>query len=192
MSLSYGFYETAGKNLGSTYKVAASPCQFSKESEVDDATFSVKVKRTGYQCISGAKKIYCVYLNKESYIHWYIILHHEAEGTTYPFLTIEISSSGKDCVNITPKMNILEQEKINTKWKLSDIEIKLDTLCEIADKIVTEMGDYNVLTSNCQHFCNNLLLKLGVIDKPFSTSVGPDISKNDLTHKKYNMVNMTL
>ena len=178
MSLNYGFYKTTGKSLGSTYKVASSPCQFSKESEVDDATFSVKVKQTGYQHISGAKKIYRVYLNKESYIHWYIILHHEEEGTTYPFLTIEISSSGKDCVKIIPVMKILKQEEVNNEWKLpDDIEIKLDTLCEIADKIVTEMGDYNVLTSNCQHFCNNLLLTLRVIDKPFSTTAGPDVSK---------------
>ena len=131
-----------------------------------------------------------MYLNKDDF-HWRIILHNEEEGTTYLFLTIEISTT-KDFDKIIPVMNVLEKVKVNTKWIISEIEIKLDTLCEIADKIVTKMGDYNVLTSNCQIFCNNLLLKLELIDKPFSTSVGPDISKNYLTHNKYNMVNMTL
>ena len=175
MSFSHGFYNTAGKNLGSTYKVISSPCQFSDESEIDDAPFSVKIKRSDYRCISGAKKTYHVYLNKDNF-HWYIILHNEDEGTTYPFLTIEINTT-KNCDKIIPVMNTLQPEKINKKWKISDIEIKLDTLCEIADSIVTEMGEYNVLTSNCQMFCNNLLLKLKLIDEPFTTSAGPEITK---------------
>ena len=33
-------------------------------------------------------------------------------------------------------------------------------LCELADGVVEEMGTYDLVESNCQHFCNNLLKKL--------------------------------
>lgn len=175
MSSSYEFYKTAGKILGPTYNYASSSCRTLQENENDDAPFSVKVKRSQYRCISGSKKRYHVYLNKDNF-HWYIILHHEDEGTTYPFLTIEITTT-KYCVKLIPVMRELPQEDINTKWEVFDIEIKLDTLCEIADKIVVEMGEYNLFTNDCQTFCNDLLLDLKLIDVPFSTSFGPDKSK---------------
>ena len=59
-------------------------------------------------------------------------------------------------------MNILEWEKVNTKWELSDIEIKLDTLCEIDDGIVTKMESttWSQVTAKCFviTFCLNLNL----------------------------------
>ena len=175
MSSSHGFYKTAGKILGPTYNYVSSPCRNLQECENDDAAFSVKVKRSQYRCISGSKKMYRVYLNKDER-HWYIILHHEEEGSTYPFLTIEIVTT-KKCVKIIPVMKELQLTEINTEWKIFDIEIKLDTLCEIADKVVAEMGKYNLFTNDCQIFCNDLLLDLHLIDKPFSTSFGPNKSK---------------
>ena len=175
MSSSHGFYKTAGKILGPPLNTVSSSCRNLQQYENDDAAFSVKVKRSKYECISGSKKMYRVYLNKDIF-HWNIILHHEEEGSTYPFLTIEIYTT-KEYGKIIPVMKELQQNEINTEWEIFDIEIKLDTLCEIADKVVAKMGEYNLFTNDCQIFCNDLLLDLHLIDKPFSTSFGPDISK---------------
>jgi hypothetical protein len=46
----------------------------------------------------------------------------------------------------------------------------LHDLCQIADKVVEEMKSYNLVTSNCQHFCNNLLRKIG--KKTYPMTVG--------------------
>lgn len=176
MSSTHGFYKTVGKILGPTYNYASSSRRNLQEHENDDAPFLDKVKRSKYECISGSKKKYRVYLNKDKYHHWFIILHLEEEGTTYPFLTIEINTV-KDCVKLIPVMKELPQEAINTKWEVFKIEIKLDTLCKIADDIVAEMGKYNLFTNDCQTFCNDLLLDLKLIKKPFATPFGPDKSK---------------
>ena len=64
MSSSYGFYKKTSKNLGSTYKVVASPWKSLEGSEIDDTPFMVLVKRSEYQCISGTKKsIVCTLIN---------------------------------------------------------------------------------------------------------------------------------
>ena len=168
-------YKTSGKILGPAYNYVSSLDKSLQESEINDLPFRDKVKGTKYQCILGAKKKYHVYLNEEKF-HRYIVLHHEEEGTTYPFLTIEINTT-KDCVKIIPVMRELQLEEIKIKWEISDIEIKLDILCETADKIVSDMGKYNVFTSDCQTFCNDLLIKLGLIEKPFPTLFGPDVSQ---------------
>ena len=175
MSSSYGFYKTTGKILGPTSNLISLSSKSFQKFENEDAFFSVKVKRSEYRCISGAKKKYQVYLNKDNF-HWYIILHHEEEGTTYPFLTVEITAD--DSAKIYPVMRELQLDRINTEWKIIEIEIILDNLCETADEIVSEMGKYNLFTKDCQTFCNHLLLGLKLIDKPFPTSFGPDLCQS--------------
>ena len=169
------FYKTSGKILGPTYNYVSSPDKSLQESEINDCSFSVKVKETKYQCISGAKMKYHVYLSEEKF-HRYIVLHHVDEGTTYPFLTIEITTT-KDCVKIIRVMRELQLEEIKIKWEIPDNDIKLDILCETADKIVSDMGKYNLFTSDCQTFCNDLLIKLDLIKEPFPTLFGPDVSQ---------------
>ena len=46
----------------------------------------------------------------------------------------------------------------------------LHDLCQIADQVVEDMKSYNLVTSNCQHFCNNLLRKTG--KRNFRITVG--------------------
>ena len=48
-------------------------------------------------------------------------------------------------------------------------------LCETAEAIQIGMGKYNLLTNNCQHFCNNVLEKLELPTTP--TTVGPTTTK---------------
>ena len=87
-------------------------------------------------------------------------------------------------------MNILEWEKVNTKWELSDIEIKLDTLCEIDDGIVTKMESTRCsqVTAKCfvTTFCLNLLIN------HFLHHFFQIYQTVDFNHRKHNMLNMTL
>ena len=152
MSFGSGLSEKAGY-VACTVASASMPAL----SENDDAPFSDKVKRSPYKYILGVRRKYRVYLNKDSY-HWYIMLHHEEEGSTYPFLTIEINTD--NCVKIIPVMKELQREEVNTNHENFDIEITLNTICQTADKVVAEMKEYNLITSNCQLFCKKLLEKL--------------------------------
>ena len=42
----------------------------------------------------------------------------------------------------------------------------------MADKVVDDMGRYSLFSNNCQHFCNNLLSRLGL--ETFPPTVGPE------------------
>lgn len=55
--------------------------------------------------------------------------------------------------------------------KLATRETTLMELCKKAERVRRGMGQYNVLKKNCQHFCNNVLQKLGLPTTP--TTVGP-------------------
>ena len=56
--------------------------------------------------------------------------------------------------------------------RVSTQSMTLLGLCRIAERVRLGMGEYNVLTNNCQHFCNNVLKELGL--PPHPTTVGPD------------------
>ena len=55
--------------------------------------------------------------------------------------------------------------------KIHTRKTTLMELCKTAERVRLGMGDYNLLTNNCQHFCNNVLKELGLPTK--QTTVGP-------------------
>ena len=63
------------------------------------------------------------------------------------------------------KMSGTKLEKVGT------LTTTINKLCAIAEATRVGMGKYNFLANNCQHFCNNVLKKLGLPTKP--TTVGP-------------------
>lgn len=106
-----------------------------------------------------------------SQLHWLLLIN--MKGATMPYLSIEITTSNlKDLI---PTMRTFSNEDIKTRFSKHMDEKswkgKLGTLCNKADSVIKEMEEYNLLTSNCQHFCNNLLKKLGL--DVFPTTVGP-------------------
>ena len=54
--------------------------------------------------------------------------------------------------------------------KVSPMTTTIMKLCETAEAVRVGMGNYNLITNNCQHFCNNVLKKLGLPTTP--TTVG--------------------
>lgn len=50
-------------------------------------------------------------------------------------------------------------------------ETTIKEICEIADEVRRGMGRFNMLDNNCQHFCNNVLQRLGLQTE--RTTIGP-------------------
>ena len=59
--------------------------------------------------------------------------------------------------------------------KVGTMKTTIMKLCETAEAIRVGMGKFNLFTNNCQHFCNNVLEKLGLPTTP--TTVGPTTTK---------------
>ena len=111
-------------------------------------------------------------------LHWYVLI--QMVDSTLPFLTIEITTS--NLTNLIPTMRIIDLDKAGGCWSRPPTEVgiysgTLQKLCEFADAVVTEMGGYNLLVNNCQHFCNNLLQKLNL--RTFKTTIGPQTTLGD-------------
>ena len=92
-------------------------------------------------------------------LHWLLLVKMKGAAPIIPYISIEITTL--NLKNVIPTMRTFVAGDIeaefsgqmdNTLWNG-----KLQTLCQEADKVAKEMVEYNLLTNNCQHFCNNLL-----------------------------------
>ena len=147
-----------------------------------------ETRKSFVQQVSSANSTYASMLpSKLSYefklvhgkkcFHWFFLL--KIKDSQLPYITLEIQTS--DLHDLIPTVQNIENGAISiteafshsNTTVLTDLDVydgRLQDLCEIADEVVEAMKEYNVVSSNCQHFCNNVLNKLG--RKIFSTTVG--------------------
>lgn len=110
-----------------------------------------------------------------------------------------------DVSDLIPTVRSIGEETGNVKTSQSDHELleytvaltpqasisdigpykgSLHNLCNLADEVVQDMKMYNLVSSNCQHFCNNLLRRLG--KKSYRTTVGHEVTQcKDMTFDYY-------
>lgn len=103
-------------------------------------------------------------------LHWFLLV--KMFRSKLPYLTIEISTT--DLCNLIPTVRSTSKgtDSENSAPHVEDSHMatcitdvgtykgSLHDLCTLADKVVEDMKSYNLVTSNCQHFCNNLLRKI--------------------------------
>ena len=132
-----------------------------------------------YRPIANVQSIvYDVYLNNAKY-HWFIMVKAKLDAESdFPFLTFEITTP--DMKAIVPVMQIIDLKEIAGSIKVGEYHGSLQSLCNTADSIVRTMKHYDLLSNNCQHFCNNMLKMLNL--RTFETTVGPEstVAKIDL------------
>lgn len=102
-------------------------------------------------------------------LHWFLLVKMFRSKLSY--LTLEISTTDLcDLIPILRSVSSENNENSKSQDLVEDPMCITDTgtykgtlydLCQVADKVVEEMKSYNLVTSNCQHFCNNLLRKIG-------------------------------
>ena len=104
-------------------------------------------------------------------LHWYILL--KIQNSKLPYLTIEITTTNMS--DLVPTIRTLELQQ--SPEHVGVYEKTLRSFCLVADGVVTQMGNYNLTRNNCQHFCNNLLTKLG--HQTYPTTIGPETTLTD-------------
>lgn len=115
-------------------------------------------------------------------LHWFLMI--KGEQPDQPFVTIEIKSEkGHDVTPTIRKVIIVNalDDSLPKPEKVGYYETDktLLDLCAHADDVVRGMmveGGYNLVTRNCQHFCNELLVRLGL--KKYQPTVPESASKN--------------
>ena len=161
-------------SLASTFLTVASSGSFAVYSSTggclsgDD--FVKMVKQTPYSDRVDTPSIYEVHIQRAQ-LHWLLLV--KRKRSTLPLISFEVITP--DLRNLITMMREFPQDRHGIE-KVGDYQGTLLSLCEIADKVVHKMGNYRLLTNNCQHFCNNLLQEMGF--KTFKTTFGPIISIN--------------
>lgn len=127
--------------------------------------FMDMAKKTPYKDVLTVNTTHEVYIMKAR-LHRFLLV--KMKGSSYPWITFEINTP--NLTDLTTLMQEIEDLPLNNE-KVGDYEGKLLTVCVIADSVVERMENYHLFSNNCQHFCNNLLLELGL--QTYETTVGP-------------------
>ena len=93
-------------------------------------------------------------------LHWYLLVK-KANSMRLPFITLEIRTN-----NLISLVPWLDTHSYTTLSSISATYVgtyvgTLHSLVQMADDVVTEMRNYDLLTSNCQVFCNKMLKRMG-------------------------------
>lgn len=171
----FGSLDAAGKSVGSIGCASTSSPGSSSSGGFQKygKSFVEMVKGSAYKHLICAPSSYEVRIVHPASAHWFILV--KMKGSELPYLTFEITtSSGSDLLQTTRA--IVDDE---SSEEVGVYNGDLNGLCQMADEVVKEMVEYNVFTSNCQHFVNNLLRKMGMSTYP--PTIGPEThSKEDI------------
>ena len=124
------------------------------------------VKETPYKDVLTVNATYEVYIIKKAQLHRLLLV--KLKGSLYPWITFEINTP-----NLTDLTTVM-QEKEDLPWNSENVGNYVGNLlgiCAIADSVIKRMENYRLFSSNCQHFCNNLLIELGL--ETYETTIGP-------------------
>jgi hypothetical protein len=133
------------------------------------------VKETEYEDVLSVNATHMVFIMKAQ-LHRLLLV--KMKDSSYPWITFEVNTP--NLTNLTTVMQKTKDLPCNSE-KVGSYEGSLLKVCEIADSVVERMEKYCLFSNNCQHFCNNLLLKLGL--KTYKTTVGPRTTlEPDTTH----------
>lgn len=116
--------------------------------------------------VKGAYEVKLVHLESA---HWYLLVRTKDPDSTAPFVSLEVRTTDlSDLVQFTRE---IDSVKPGVSSDVGAYEGTLLSLCELADRVVKEMDSYDLLTSNCQTFCNKVLKMMGKREFPASTNI---------------------
>ena len=115
---------------------------------------------------------YEIYINRTGY-HWYLLIRLESSRS--PFATLEITTTNAMQI-LLAFVRTLEDDAGKEYIKTEMTTMK--ELCDVADDVKKKMGSYHLYSSNCQHFCNNILKWLNYEIR--STTIGPTTTLREI------------
>lgn len=116
-----------------------------------DTTFSELINNSQYKPLKDVEVTYEVYID-DTQLHWCLLI--KMKGSDLPFLSLEASTPDFSSLRHEMFLHDKYEEKIKSCGK---IDGKLSDILNVADDVIIKMGKYSVFSSNCQHFCNNVL-----------------------------------
>lgn len=108
------------------------------------------------------KLYYKVYVHSRFVDHHCLVLVDKSRFCEH--VTIELSvvdTVDGESYQVVPKAQLYTGRSEDLTYK-GEVYASLEYLCEVAYRVLIDMGSYNLAFNNCQHYCNKLLKKLGL------------------------------
>ena len=111
----------------------------------------------------GRYDVYLITNGGNTSLHWTLLVRMRGLRINLPYLSIEINTD----VGMKEMIPIMRQfEELptiaNAKLKGSVTDRSIKELCNMADTVRSEMGSYDITSSNCQDFCNKVLKRMNL------------------------------
>lgn len=135
--------------------------------------FKNMIKQSQYKPMAGVSTTIKIYLYRKNF-HWSLGAKIVMEGAEFDFyVTIELTTSNtSDLISCMREIECKSDYGQGMEY-VGEYKGTLNGLCTAADDVVKVMGQYRLFSSNCQHFCNNLLLRIG-LKHDYRTTIGPE------------------
>ena len=141
------------------------------QAEDSSVTFSKLMENTKYRDLMDCSGSYEIYINRKG-LHWYLLI--QLENSRFQFVTLEITTS--DMKILLACVCTLDDDAGKEYIKTEMTTMK--ELCDVADDVKKKMGSYHLYSSNCQHFCNNILKWLNY--PIYNTTIGPNTTLREI------------
>ena len=105
---------------------------------------------------------YKVYVHSPFVCHHYLVLVDKKDYREH--VTIELSiadTTDGESLQVTPKAQLYSGGLEGLHYK-GQVCTSLEHFCEVAYRVLLDMGSYNLAFNNCQHFCDKVLKQFGL------------------------------
>lgn len=134
----------------------------------DDKSFSEMINVTCYEPLKKVKGKYEIFIDCNK-LHWLLLI--KMKDSKLHFFSLEVSTP--DLSSFRHEMFLFDGYEGGRKY-CGEIDAKLEDILDAADRIVVKMEKYRLLSSNCQHFCNNFLNHYSF--EVYRTTIGKDVT----------------
>lgn len=110
---------------------------------------------------SGQCDVYLITNDGTTGLHWTLLVRMGGLRINLPYLSIEINTDDS-MKEMIPTMRQFKKLPTAAKFKGSITDRSIKELCKMADMVRSEMGSYNITSSNCQNFCNEVLKRMNL------------------------------
>ena len=111
----------------------------------------------------GRYDVYLITNGGNTNLHWTLLVRMRGLRIYLPYLSIEINTDVGMKEMIPIMRQFKDSEPPTTAKSMGSVTDKsIKQLCNLADTVRSEMGSYDITSSNCQDFCNKVLERMNL------------------------------
>lgn len=104
---------------------------------------------------------YKIYVHSPFVYHHRLVLVDKEEYRKHVTIELTIDATDGESFQVAPKAQLYSGGLQGLNYK-GQVYTSLEHFCEVAYRVLLDMGSYNFAFNNCQHFCDKVLKEFGL------------------------------